>query len=199
MELPIGCPLPRIRRSNRRPRTGRASTRPRAIAGCTRACTGSRRSHFATATCMGRVRMSKARPAWSRFSADAWSTGRQPTIYGDGGQTRDWVEVSDVVRANLLAADSSTERIRKRRLGAGDVGDRAGRGAQRRWRRPRALGARIRSARVPGRCSAVASMCREPGASWGGRPRSSFATGSAGRSRPLNSATGSRPPGEPRA
>ncbi len=33
--------------------------------------------------------------------------GRQPTIYGDGGQTRDWVEVSDVVRANLLAADSS--------------------------------------------------------------------------------------------
>ncbi len=33
--------------------------------------------------------------------------GRQPTIYGDGRQTRDWVEVGDVVRANLLAADSS--------------------------------------------------------------------------------------------
>lgn len=31
--------------------------------------------------------------------------GRRPTVYGDGRQTRDWVEVSDVVGANLLAAD----------------------------------------------------------------------------------------------
>ncbi|MBV9801227.1 MAG: GDP-mannose 4,6-dehydratase [Solirubrobacterales bacterium] len=31
--------------------------------------------------------------------------GRRPTVFGDGRQTRDWVEVSDVVRANLLAAD----------------------------------------------------------------------------------------------
>lgn len=33
-------------------------------------------------------------------------SGRAPTVFGDGLQTRDWVEVSDVVRANLLAADS---------------------------------------------------------------------------------------------
>jgi len=32
--------------------------------------------------------------------------GRRPTVFGDGLQTRDWVEVSDVVRANLLAAES---------------------------------------------------------------------------------------------
>jgi UDP-glucose 4-epimerase len=32
--------------------------------------------------------------------------GRVPTVYGDGRQTRDWVNVADVVRANLLAADS---------------------------------------------------------------------------------------------
>jgi UDP-glucose 4-epimerase len=32
---------------------------------------------------------------------------RRPTVFGDGGQTRDWVEVGDVVRANLLAADSA--------------------------------------------------------------------------------------------
>jgi UDP-glucose 4-epimerase len=32
--------------------------------------------------------------------------GRAPVVYGDGAQTRDWVDVSDVVAANLLAADS---------------------------------------------------------------------------------------------
>jgi UDP-glucose 4-epimerase len=32
--------------------------------------------------------------------------GTAPTVFGDGGQTRDWVDVADVVRANLLAADS---------------------------------------------------------------------------------------------
>ena len=32
--------------------------------------------------------------------------GRPPTVFGGGRQTRDWVYVSDVVRANLLAADS---------------------------------------------------------------------------------------------
>jgi UDP-glucose 4-epimerase len=32
--------------------------------------------------------------------------GRTPIVFGDGRQTRDWVEVGDVVRANLIAADS---------------------------------------------------------------------------------------------
>jgi UDP-glucose 4-epimerase len=32
--------------------------------------------------------------------------GRRPTVFGDGRQTRDWVEAGDVARANLLAADA---------------------------------------------------------------------------------------------
>lgn len=32
--------------------------------------------------------------------------GRAPVVFGDGRQTRDWVNVGDVVRANLLAAGS---------------------------------------------------------------------------------------------
>ena len=32
--------------------------------------------------------------------------GTTPTVYGDGRQTRDWVEVSDVVAANLMASES---------------------------------------------------------------------------------------------
>lgn len=33
--------------------------------------------------------------------------GRRPTIYGDGGQSRDFVDVGNVVQANLLAAESA--------------------------------------------------------------------------------------------
>lgn len=36
----------------------------------------------------------------------ALSEGRQPTIFGDGKQTRDWTPVANVVHANLLAAAS---------------------------------------------------------------------------------------------
>lgn len=34
-------------------------------------------------------------------------SGRAPVVFGDGRQTRDWVDVSDVVAANLIAAEAS--------------------------------------------------------------------------------------------
>ena len=37
--------------------------------------------------------------------------GERPTIFGDGEQTRDFVHVNDVLRANLLAATASTDAL----------------------------------------------------------------------------------------
>ena len=67
-----------------------------------------RRCRCATATSTARARTCTARPAWWRSSAGALVDGRRPTVFGDGRQTRDWVEVGDVARANLLAADAAT-------------------------------------------------------------------------------------------
>lgn len=45
-----------------------------------------------------------------RFIAAALQ-GEPPTIYGDGGQTRDFLHVANVVHANLLAARAPAERV----------------------------------------------------------------------------------------
>ena len=69
--------------------------------------------------------------------------GTAPTVFGDGRQTRDWVEVGDVVRANLRAAESDCDRPGEHRMGPGDV--RAG------------------AAFGIGRCRAMSlDRCREP-------------------------------------
>jgi UDP-glucose 4-epimerase len=48
------------------------------------------------------------------------AAGQAPTIYGDGGQTRDFVYVEDVVRANLLAAGRTEAAGRVFNVGRGE-------------------------------------------------------------------------------
>ena len=138
MATPMSCRRLRTTRSGRWLPTGRASTPPRATASCTRACTGSRRCRSGTATSTARGRMSTARPAWSRSSAVALVEGRQPTVFGDGRQTRDWVEVE-----RRGPGEPARGRIRGDGAGqywawAGDLGARSARGAER-GQRSRAL------------------------------------------------------------
>jgi nucleoside-diphosphate-sugar epimerase len=45
--------------------------------------------------------------------------GQAPGIYGDGGQSRDFVFVKDVVRANLLAARAPTVAGQRFNIGTG--------------------------------------------------------------------------------
>ena len=49
----------------------------------------------------------------------ACSAGEPPTIFGDGTQTRDFTHVSDVVRANMLAATTRSEGAIALNIGAG--------------------------------------------------------------------------------
>jgi UDP-glucose 4-epimerase len=46
----------------------------------------------------------------------AMLAGKQPTIYGDGHQSRDFTYVSNVVHGNLLAADAEARRVAGRTL-----------------------------------------------------------------------------------
>ena len=106
-------------RSRSRPTAGQAR-RPRTTAPI-RAAARALASRCATPTSTARARTRSARPAWSRSSA-ARCRRRQPTIYGDGEQTRDYVYVGDVVAANLAAAEPRRDRRLQRRAPARDVG-----------------------------------------------------------------------------
>jgi UDP-glucose 4-epimerase len=46
----------------------------------------------------------------------AMLAGRQPTVYGDGGQSRDFTYVANVVHGNLLAADADARLVSGRTL-----------------------------------------------------------------------------------
>ena len=64
----------------------------------------------------------------------AMLAGRQPTIYGDGHQSRDFTYVGNVVQGNLLAADADARqqrelRDRRRRRAGGDFAPLHGEGS----------------------------------------------------------------------
>ena len=50
---------------------------------------------------------------------DRFQRGETPTIYGDGDQTRDFVYVGDVVRANLAAKGGPTRGVQALNVGTG--------------------------------------------------------------------------------
>ena len=62
-----------------------------------------------------RIRRRTTRACW-RFFAGKMLAGEQPTIYGDGEQSRDFTYIDNVVHANLLAAAAPAEKVSGRMM-----------------------------------------------------------------------------------
>ena len=101
--------------SLRREQARRAST----TSGRWARCAGSRASPCATPTCSAPGRIPSRKPAWFRSSCPGCSPSEPLTVFGDGQQTRDYVFVKDVARANVLASTvpaPAGHRVRRARL-----------------------------------------------------------------------------------
>ena len=94
---------------------GVSKARASSTASSTRPSTACRTSRSATPTSTGRARTRTARPAWSPSSASACCAASRSPINGDGKQTRDYVFVGDVARANLLALERDARRAGQHR------------------------------------------------------------------------------------
>ena len=82
------------------------SSWPSSTARCSRACTGSKRSRSDISTCSVRGRIRDRRIRRHLVVSTALLEGRQPTIYGDGEQTRDFTYVANVVDGVLRACEA---------------------------------------------------------------------------------------------
>ena len=100
------CRSPRTRRSPRSLPTARASSRPRATSPSTSASTGSRAISLRLGNVYGPRQDPLGEAGVIAIFCGVLREGGQPTVFGDGSQTRDYIYVGDVVAAALAAAES---------------------------------------------------------------------------------------------
>ena len=80
------------------------------IAVCSPSCTPWRQLPFVISTCTVRGSgLTRPTPLSSLSSSGAFSPGQQPTVHGDGRQSRDFTFVDDVIEANLAAAGAPAD------------------------------------------------------------------------------------------
>ena len=103
--IPECCPCERATRSGRSRPTACRRRPPATTCTTTARCTGSSTPSSRSPTSTGRARTRNGEAGVVAIFAGRMLVGRQPTVFGDGAQTRDFVFVDDVVDAFVRATE----------------------------------------------------------------------------------------------
>ena len=103
-------------------RTASPSSRPRSTSPRGTGCTGRGTERSASRNVYGPRQEAGLEGGVVAIFLNAMAAGRETTIYGDGGQTRDFVHVDDVVRALLLGRRARRRVQRRQRRRDDDPG-----------------------------------------------------------------------------